>query len=32
MFGADHPLPYDEDDYHRRKAMPAELDTAVVAA
>jgi DNA repair photolyase len=26
------PLPYGEDDYHRRKAMPAELDAAVVAA
>jgi DNA repair photolyase len=26
------PLPYSEQDFHRRKAMPAELDTAVVAA
>jgi DNA repair photolyase len=26
------PLPYSEDDYHRRKAMPAELDAAVIAA
>ena len=26
------PLPYGEQDYHRRKAMPAELDAAVVAA
>jgi len=26
------PLPYSEQDYHRRKAMPAQLDAAVVAA
>ena len=25
-------LPYDEDDFHRRKTMPAELDARVVAA
>jgi len=26
------PLPYGEEDYHRRKAMPADLDAAVIAA
>jgi hypothetical protein len=26
------PLPYGDDEYHRRKAMPAQLDAAVIAA
>jgi DNA repair photolyase len=26
------PLPYRDDEYHRRKAMPAQLDAAVIAA